>query len=102
MEKKVISKKERWWAWHRKNPHVYDLFERFTFRAIDSGRSNLSHWWVMNRIRWETAIETTGPEFKISNDHIAYYARLFMAYHPEHKGFFRIKKMKEEEPAEIL
>jgi len=53
----------------------------------------------MNRMRWETALQTTGDEFKIRNDFIAYYARLFMAYHPEHEGFFRIKRMKEDEDA---
>jgi hypothetical protein len=86
--------KETWWEWHKKNPHVYALFEKFSLQAIGSGRENFSHWLIMNRIRWETAITTTGDEFKIRNDFIAYYARLFMARHPEHDGFFRIKKMK--------
>ena len=84
----------KWLTWHHANPHVYSLFKRFTFDAIDRGHRKFSHWLVMNRIRWETNIETTGNEFKISNDFIAYYARLFMADYPEYDGIFTIHKMK--------
>ncbi len=89
--------KERWWAWHKKNPHVYKLFEEFTLRAIKKGHRKLSAWLVVNRIRWETSIETTGSDFKISNDFIALYARYFMHKNPKYDGFFRIKKMKRAE-----
>ena len=87
---------QRWLDWHNANPGVYAYFERFTFDAIKSGHKNLSAWLVVNRIRWETSIETSGSDFKISNDFIAYYSRLFMQRHPEHKGFFRTKPMKGE------
>ena len=39
-------------------------------------------------------IVTTGNEYKISNDFIALYARLFMHEYPDYKGFFRTKPMK--------
>jgi hypothetical protein len=39
-------------------------------------------------------IVTTGDAYKISNDYIALYARLFMHKHPQYKGFFRTKPMK--------
>jgi hypothetical protein len=39
-------------------------------------------------------VETKGDDFKISNDFIAYYARLFMAYNPQHEGFFKTRPMK--------
>ena len=95
------TKKERGWAWHLENPHVYRLFKRFTFQALMKRRhKHLGAWLVVNRIRWETSIETTGEDFKISNDFIAYYARLFMAQHPEHKGLFRTKPLKEEKKNE--
>ena len=90
------ERKLSWWRWHQANPHVYELFERFSLEAARHGHTRFSHWLVMNRIRWETTIDTTGVDFKISNNHIAYYARLFMARHPEHAGFFHTKKMKDE------
>ena len=72
------------------------MFERFALDAIRQGHVQLSAWLIINRIRWEVAMETSGDDFKISNDFIAYYARLFHAYHPEHQGFFRTKKLKDE------
>ena len=86
--------KQRWWTWHKKNPEFYALFKRFTFQAIEKGHRNLSAWLIVNRIRWETMIVTTGDDYKISNDFIALNARLFMHDHPEYKGFFRTKPMK--------
>jgi len=88
------DKKKIWWEWHLKNPHVWKLFEKFSLQALDKGHKKLSHWLIINRIRWECAIETTGNDFKISNDFIAFYARYFNYKYPEHKGFFTIKKMK--------
>lgn len=95
--------KQRWWIWHKNNPRFYALFKKFTFQAIDKGHEKLSAWLIANRIRWETMIVTTGDDFKISNDFIALYARLFMHDYPEYKGFFRIKRMTRasfEEPAD--
>jgi hypothetical protein len=86
--------KRRWWKWHKANPHIYELFERFTFEAIGHGHKNLSAWLIVNRIRWETNVVTKGADFKVSNDFIAYYARYFMHLHPEHAGFFRIRPLK--------
>jgi hypothetical protein len=88
--------KRKWWAWHKQNPHVYELFKRFTMQAIDRGHKNLSAWLIINRIRWETSIETKGEDFKISNDFIAYYSRLFMHQYPQYQGFFRTKPLKSE------
>lgn len=81
-------------AWNIENPQVYDLFKRFTFEAISKGHKHLSAWMIANRIRWETAIVTTGNDYKISNDFIALFARKFMEDFPEHDGFFRTKTMK--------
>jgi hypothetical protein len=81
--------------YHRDNPQVYELFKRFTFMAIKRGHNRLSAWMIANRIRWETSIETFSvDEYKISNDYIALYARMFMRDHPEYDGFFKTKEMK--------
>jgi hypothetical protein len=90
----ISTERQRWLDWHGANPHVYDLFKRFTFEAIDRGHRKLSAWLIVNRIRWETTVETNGGDFKISNNFIAYYARLFMDEHPEYRGFFRTKPLK--------
>ena len=76
------------------NPHVYKLFEKFTLQAIDKGHRRLSAWLIVNRIRWETMVMTTGIDFKISNDFIALYSRKFMEKNPQYDGFFVTKEMK--------
>lgn len=96
MSAAIATTRQRWLDWHAANQHVYELFKQFTFEAIDKGHRRLSAWLVVNRIRWETTVETNGGDFKISNDFIAYYARLFMDEHPKFRGFFRTKPLKEE------
>ena len=93
MNKSFDERKRDFWAWHKANPEVWHYFERFGLEAVSRGRKHISHWLIINRIRWEVSIVTTGDEFKISNDYIAFYARLWRARHPEHKDLFTIKRM---------
>jgi len=93
-----LNQKQRWWAYHLANPGVFKLFERFSFEAIEAGQERLSHWLITNRIRWEhDVVERKTEAFKISNDFIAYYARLFMWKHMEHQGIFDIRQLQDEE-----
>ena len=87
--------KRVWWDWHLKNPHVYELFEQFAFEAISRGHRHCSAWLIVNRLRWESSIVTNSGDYKISNNFIAYYARLFMHKNPNYNNFFKTKKMKE-------
>jgi hypothetical protein len=90
------SLKEKWWEFHKQNPHVYELFEQFTFQAINAGFENYSANAVFERIRWHTDIETkSNGGFKLSNNHRAYYARYFHHLNPEYDGFFRTKAISE-------
>ena len=86
--------KLRWWAWHKANPHIWQLFERFTMEAIARGATRLSGWLIVNRIRWETSVVTQGDDFKISNDFVALYVRLWRALHPAHAHVFTTKPAK--------
>ncbi len=79
---------------HKKNPDLFGYFERFSQEAKASGRKYFSIWMIANRIRWYTVVETSGKEFKVSNDYLACYARLIVYLHPEFEGFFKLKKMK--------
>lgn len=92
----MTTLKERWQCWHNENPQVWNLFERFTKQAIQRGHTRLSAWLIVNRIRWETSVETTGKDFKISNNYVAFYSRHFMEKYPQYEGFFVTKRMKEE------
>jgi hypothetical protein len=96
LKDQLEERKKKWWAWHKLNPQVWEKFEEYTLEAVNSGRKHYSHWAIVNRIRWNREIETKGGEFKISNDYICFYARLFHARYPEHNEFFRLKPLKEE------
>ena len=92
------SLKRKWWEFHKQNPEVYELVERFTFDVIRREFENYSINSVFERIRWHTDVETRGDApFKLSNNHRAYYARFFMHNHPEHQGFFKTKETTNEE-----
>lgn len=83
---------ERWWTWHQANPRFWELFEGYAKQAVKAGRVRFSAWMIVNRIRWYTTIETHGEPYKISNDFIACFARLFVYLYPTAEHLFQIKK----------
>ena len=93
MNKTFAERKAEWEDYHRENPMVWEYFQKFSFEAIRTGRKKISHWLIINRIRWEVYIVTTGEEFKISNNFIAFYARLWQQTFPQHKELFNTKRM---------
>lgn len=86
------ERRDQWLDWHNKNPRIGQCFDRFALEAASTGR-RVSHWLIVNRIRWEVQIATTGEDFKISNDFIAFYARNWIEKHPQHRSMFTIKRM---------
>lgn len=74
---------------HEANPHVFAMWEKLTFEAINRGYKNIGAALIRELIRWETGLITTGNKYKMPNVFTPYYARLFMKKHPQHKGFFR-------------
>ena len=90
-------------TYHAENPKIYALFKRFTFEVIDLGHDHYSADAIMHRVRWETAV-TAQPQpgqrvdpdepFKINNNYVAHYARMFMSEFPRYDGFFRTRGTK--------
>lgn len=77
---------------HRENPRVYILFCQFTRRMINAGLKNGSARLVLERIRWETAVETVPDKpVKLNNNYTPRYARLWMNDHPEFPDYFRTR-----------
>lgn len=95
-EKEFLAKYERWIDWHKTNPKIWVYFKRFALAAAKSKRVSVSHWLIINRIRWEVSVATKGGDFKISNDYIAFYARLWKAAYPAFDYLFTTKTMKGE------
>ena len=88
---------ERFRAFHRANPHVWRLFQDYTRNA----RRVLCHYSadaILHRVRWNLEVETrSGDGLKINNDFAAYYARMYLATHPDAEGFFELRKRKSTE-----
>jgi len=86
---------ERFWGYHRRNPHVYDLFKNIALNMILDGRKHHGAKAIMERIRFETAWLQTDDDdgFKINNCYTSIYVRLFERDYPEHEGFFRKCKL---------
>ena len=82
---------------HATNPRVWWLFKRFTLEAIGSGMKHYSSDAVCHRIRWHTAVETSGESVKINDHYTAYYARLFEAKFENMAGFFSKRHRKSKE-----
>lgn len=84
--------RERFEKFDSENPRVWSLFEHFATLVIEAGHVRYSADAIMHRIRWHVSIETRGESaFKIDNDHVAFYARKWIAAHPERAGFFETR-----------
>ena len=94
------QKVKRFVAFHKANPRVYDLFKRFAYEAMSAGHRHMSADAIIHRVRWETDVVTRGAgaidgsSFKINNNHVAYYARMFAVEHPQQSDFFRFREIK--------
>lgn len=92
------SIKESWWEYHQKNRQVFKLFEELAFKAIDKGKKKLSAKLIINVIRWEHYLNTEDETgFKINDAYSAYYGRLFIHLHPEHKDIFNFRELRSEQ-----
>ena len=94
--KKWDETKGKFRKFHFANPHIYQTFSIYSWDAAKAGHKVFSHWLIMNRIRWDSLIQTDGEKYKIPNEFIAFYARMFMIRHPQLGAFFKIKRMKGE------
>lgn len=87
---------------HRQNPHIYKAFEEQALIAIRKGREKISAKLIINWIRWHEYLESTDKSFRINDAYQAYYARVFIEKHPEHKDVFELRKLRNEEAGEYM
>lgn len=86
------SSPEAFATYHAANPQVYAAFKMFTGQLLKAGhRERLGAKLIIERIRWESLV-SGGGEYKVNNNYAPYYARLFMADHPQYDGVFATRK----------
>lgn len=83
---------ERFEQFHEDNPVVYvtmcHLAREWMART---GHRRMGISQLTERCRWEIAMRTNDPEFKINNTYRAYYARLIMANEPDLADVFELR-----------
>lgn len=86
---------QRFAAFHEANSHVFEMFKKLTWRAIDAGKTRIGAKALFEVIRWQTWLETTGDHFRINNSYVSFYARMWMIQHPQYAHIFQIRERKE-------
>jgi len=81
-------------AFDAENPAVYELFKRFADELRARGQTGIGAKMIVERIRWEMAVETTGADFKVSNNFTAHYARKLVAERPEFADLFEMRRLR--------
>jgi hypothetical protein len=89
--------RQRFEEFHLTHPQVYLMFERFALALINKGHKKLGAKMIIERIRWEITFEQKPEDergFKINNDFVAHYARMFIKNHPQYKDYFEFRIIK--------
>ena len=88
-----MSTAEKFEQFHQDNPQVYATLCRLAREWIArTGRQKVGIGALTERCRWEIALATSDPEFKINNNFRAYYARLLMAREPDLADLFELRR----------
>lgn len=100
-EKRSDQLERSWRTFHEANPRVFNLFTRFCFELINRGCTHCSADMIGHRVRFEMVGDVVTKEpVKINNNHIRFYADLFIENYPQHGTFFnRRRRISEDKPA---
>ena len=94
-----ISIRESFLEFHKDNPVIYDYFKKYFFYLHNEKKiKRVSSKLIINRIRWEVFIKTSGDPYKINDAYTAHYARLFVSEFPQYKEAFEFRRIRSEAP----
>lgn len=79
--------------YHDRHPEVWRYLVRLVGQLQRRGRDRYGIAALWERLRWHFSIERGEEEFKLNNNHKAYYARLLMARYPQYAGFFQTRQL---------
>jgi len=84
----------RFAEWIAANPHVLDAFCERALEAKRAGRTHIGAKRLVEVMRWDMHIPTTGNAFKFNNSFTSRLARAAKARHPELDGFFEERELR--------
>ena len=80
--------------YHKANPEIYRMMRMFAYEQINSGKTKYSCQHILYRIKWDIDKRDYGDtDFKIPSYASPWYARKFIADHPQYGDFFTLRKM---------
>lgn len=85
------SLRDRFTAFHEANPHVYEQLRVLSLDLVGRGAKQLGIGMLFEVLRWVYAVRTSGDEYRLNNNHRAFYARLLMESEPELRGKFHVR-----------
>ena len=79
-------------SFHRANPHVYATLVRLAREWVNrTGRRKIGIKSLYEVARWQLALETNNPDYRLNNSFTAYYARLIQARERDLDGIFDMR-----------
>ena len=82
------------WEFHMNNPEVLKLLVKYAreWRKYHHAKCGIQLLW--ERVRWDVMLHTESQDFKLNNNHTAFYARLIEMTEPDLKDFFVLRKQR--------
>lgn len=85
----------RFAGFHKEHPRVFMLFKVFALQLLQNGHKKIGAKMIMERVRWECFTGSKDMKgYKINNDYIAHYARLFAKEFPQYEDCFEFRILK--------
>lgn len=78
--------------WCRQRPAIWGEFERVALKAFQDGIGKWGAKGVAEVVRWNLRERKIG-DFKFKNEYVHFFARIFVAKHPEAKDFFEFREV---------
>lgn len=87
------SPAEKFEQFHEENQAVYAAMVALSRQWVGrTGRRKLGINSLIERVRWEIALRTNDPDFKINNNHAPFYSRLIMRQEPDLADLFDVRR----------
>lgn len=90
-----LSIDERFDLFHEANPHVADALDALARQWL-ARHPKVGVKALVERLRWESGVTTTGDPYRINNDFTSRYARLLLDRHPEWVGRIEVRALHKE------
>ena len=86
-----LTAQEKWEIFHANNPQVGEELRRMALNLKARGRSHYGMRALIEVLRFNRAIDTSDPDYKLNNNYTPFYARWLMDTEPALEGFFEIR-----------